>query len=349
MFARIIPGLMTAAERGWLPDPLLRLGIRRLLSQRLRDESRGNCEDWQDRLQQFLDEAGRGPIAHVPEKANEQHYEVPAEFFQQVLGRRLKYSCGFWPAGTNTLDEAEEAALHVTCRRADVQDGMEILDLGCGWGSLSLWIAEHFPNCRITSVSNSASQRRFLEQRAAEAGFGNLRVITADMNDFRPETTFDRVLSVEMFEHMQNHRELLRRISTWLKRAGRLFVHIFCHRLFTYPFQVEGEADWMARHFFTGGIMPGDDLLVRYQDELKLERQWRWSGTHYQRTSEAWMKNLDANRDRILSQFETTYGRDDSTVWLHRWRLFFLACAELFGYRNGREWWVSHYLFKRRS
>jgi cyclopropane-fatty-acyl-phospholipid synthase len=347
MFARLIPGLTNAAERGWLPDSLLRVGIRRLVAQRLKEESEGNCEDWQIRLQQFVDDASAGPIAPVPEKANEQHYEVPAEFFAKVLGRRLKYSCCYWPEGVDTLSQAEVAALEATCRRADIHDGMHVLDLGCGWGSASLWIAEHYPNCRITSVSNSASQRAFIEQQAAEAGFRNLRVITADMNDFQAEATFDRVLSVEMFEHMRNHRELLRRISTWLNPGGKLFVHVFCHRLFTYPFQASGSEDWMAQHFFTGGIMPGDDLLVRYQDDLKLTKQWRWSGQHYQRTAESWLQNLDRHTKSLRALFQETYGRSDGDRWIHRWRLFFLACAELFGYRQGQEWWVSHYRFER--
>jgi len=347
MFARLIPGLMNAAEHGWLPDSLLRIGIRRLVAQRLREESQGTCEDWQSRLQQFVEAASAGPIAPVPEKANEQHYEVPAEFFKKVLGRRLKYSCCYWPDDVDSLNQAEVAALVATCRRAEIRDGMHVLDLGCGWGSAALWIAEQYPSCQITAVSNSASQRAFIESQATKSGFRNLNVITADMNDFFPEGTFDRVISVEMFEHMRNHRELLHRISNWLNPGGKLFVHVFCHRLFTYPFQAKGSADWMAQHFFTGGIMPGDDLLVRYQNDLKLEKQWRWSGQHYQRTAEGWLRNLDTHSNHLRDLFQETYGRSDGDRWIHRWRLFFLACAELFGYRQGQEWWVSHYRFER--
>eukprot|EP00913_Durusdinium_trenchii_P008880 g8346.t1 len=272
---------------------------------------------------------------------------VPAGFYTSALGRRLKYSCCYWPEGVDTLDAAEDAALETTCQRAGIADGMHILDLGCGWGSASLWIAEHFPNCQITAVSNSASQRAFIERQAAERGFENVNVSTADMNDFQTDQQFDRVISIEMFEHMRNHSELLRRISNWLKPEGKLFVHIFCHRLFTYPFLAVDDSDWMAKHFFTGGIMPGDDLLVRYQEDLKLARQWRWSGTHYQKTSESWLRNLDANADRVRQLFNETYGEGDAERWIHRWRLFFLACAELFGFNDGHEWWVSHYLFEK--
>lgn len=345
MFAR----LLSLAEAGWLPTPLLRVGIRRLLAARLREESRGTCEDWQARRRRFIENAASGPIAIVPEKANEQHYEVPAKFFTKVMGCRLKYSCCHWPDGVNTLDDAEKSALQITCERAEVTDGMRILDLGCGWGSVSLWIAEQYPQCQVTGVSNSSSQREFIEKRAAETGLENLTVVTADMNEFDPQSTYDRIISVEMFEHMRNHRELLRRISTWLNPAGKLFVHVFCHRQFTYPFQAEGDSDWMAQHFFTGGIMPGDDLLPLYQDHLRLQQQWRWNGRHYQRTSESWLQNLAKHREEITAAFNETYGKQNATRWLNRWRLFFLACAELFGYRDGNEWWVSHYLFERQN
>jgi cyclopropane-fatty-acyl-phospholipid synthase len=338
---------MNATERGFVPDPLIRLGIRRLLKQRLQAESRGSCEDWQHRARQFVQAARRGPIAPVPDVANEQHYEVPPEFFLSALGHRLKYSSCYWPAGVQTLDQAEEAALETTCRRAEIQDGMTVLDLGCGWGSLSLWIAEKYPRCRVTAVSNSTAQKQFIERQARASGLLNLRVITVDMNVFATDDQFDRVISVEMFEHMRNHKKLLKRIASWLTPDGRLFVHIFCHRQFVYPFETDGSRNWMGRHFFTGGMMPSDDLLVRYQHDLRLVNQWRWNGGHYARTCNAWLANVDRQRREIMPLFEETYGAADAAKWFVRWRLFFIACAELFGYHGGNEWWVSHYLFER--
>ncbi len=336
-----------ATEKGLLPDTITRFGIRRLLKQRLREVGQGSCEEWQARLGEFLDSADTAPVALIPERANEQHYEVPSAFFRHVLGPRLKYSCCHWPDGVHQLEQAEEAALKVTCERAGLQDGMDILELGCGWGSLTLWMAKRYPASRITAVSNSSTQKDDIDRQVARLELENVRVITADMNDFSPDEQFDRVVSIEMFEHMRNHRELLRRISHWLKPKGKLFVHIFCHREFTYTFEDNGPNDWMSRHFFSGGIMPGDDLLVHYQDDLKLACQWRWNGLHYAKTCNSWLANMDHQRDAILPLFEETYGRDKAELWFVRWRLFFLACAELFDYRGGDEWWVSHYLFEK--
>jgi cyclopropane-fatty-acyl-phospholipid synthase len=279
-----------------------------------------------------------GPVAPVPEKANEQHYEVPAEFFLGALGRHLKYSSAYWPVGVESLDEAEATMLALTCERADLQDGQEILELGCGWGSLTLWMAEHYPNARITAVSNSASQREFILGRAP----GNVEVITADMNEFDVDRKFDRVVSVEMFEHMRNYDELFRRVARWLKEDGKLFVHVFCHKEHAYPFETEGDDNWMGRYFFTGGQMPSFDLFRSVQDSLALEEAWEVNGTHYGKTSEAWLENLDARRDAVLPVLERTYGRKEAARWFHRWRLFFLACAELFAFRSGKEWVVSH-------
>lgn len=243
-----------AVERGLVPDSLTRMSIRRLCRDRLREtHSARNGPPFSSRAA-FLDSMHSGPIALVPEKANQQHYELPPEFFAAVLGPRRKYSCCYFASERPTLAEAEEEALAVTCQRAGIADGQEILELGCGWGSLSLWMAERFPGSRITAVSNSMPQRLFIEAEARSRGLGNLRVITADMNDFSPTgQTFDRVISVEMFEHMRNYEQLLSRIASWLHADGKLFVHIFCHRELAYPFATDGAANWMGRDFFTGG------------------------------------------------------------------------------------------------
>jgi cyclopropane-fatty-acyl-phospholipid synthase len=330
------------AERGLLPDPVLRWGIRRLLKDRLAEQAR--LPD--DARAAFRRELEESPLALVPEKANEQHYEVPAEFYAGVLGPRLKYSGCHWPAGVETLAEAEEAMLRLTCERAGLEDGMDVLDLGCGWGSLSLWIAEHYPNCRILAVSNSRSQRAFIESRAAT---DRLEVRTCDVNAFDPGRRFDRIVSVEMFEHLRNYQTLFARISRWLKDDGRLFVHVFCHREHAYPFETEGADNWMGRHFFTGGLMPSVELLPSFEDDLALDRLWRVNGYHYRRTAEAWLENLDARRGTLLPVLAATYGDGDAKRWFERWRMFFLACAELFGYRDGHEWLVAHYLFRRKA
>ena len=341
--------LIDFAERGRLPDFLIRLGIRSLLKKRLRKEDLGSVEANQEKLSGLMDTLSNGPVALVPEKANEQHYEVPARFFELALGKRKKYSSCFYPTGTESLNEAEAFALHATCQRAGIVDGMSILELGCGWGSLTLWMAENFPNCKIVAVSNSTSQREFiLEQAQCQRIDRNLTVLTQDMNEFEPEPgqKFDRVVSVEMFEHMHNYPLLMKRIFSWLNETGKLFVHIFCHRTLAYQFKDESNNDWMSRYFFSGGNMPSDDLLIRFQGELKIERQWRWSGNHYHQTCEHWLKNTDRNRVEILNLFSETYG-SEAEVWLQRWRIFFLACSELFRLNGGNEWYVSHYLFAK--
>lgn len=333
-------------ERGWMPDSLVRLGIRRLLKKRLQSVDLGSEAANKEKLVSLIAEFSSGPLALVPETANEQHYEVPAEIFVQTLGPRLKYSGCYWPDGVTSLNLAEDKSLEISCQRAELTDGMNILELGCGWGSLSLWMAEKYPNSHVTAVSNSASQRAFILDRAREMGVDkNLEVVTCDINNFSTERKFDRAVSIEMFEHVRNHKELFRRISSWLNPKGKLFCHVFCHRELTYKFQDEGESDWMSRYFFSGGIMPGKDLFAQYQDDLKLAKQWTWNGQHYQKTCEAWLRNMDRNRAAIMPVLRATYGKDDAVRWFNRWRMFYLACSELFGYRSGEEWYVSHYLF----
>jgi cyclopropane-fatty-acyl-phospholipid synthase len=336
-----------AIELGLVPDAATRLAIRRLCQQRLNDLT-GSAQQSTDSLALAFNQSLRsGPIALMPEIANEQHYELPTEFFEFVLGPRLKYSCCYFEGAHSTLAQAEESALAITCRRAGIEDGQQILELGCGWGSLSLWMAERYRSSRIVAVSNSVSQRKFIDRVAQSRGFTNLTVITADMNDFSPSSMgFDRIVSVEMFEHMRNYQHLLQRIATWLKPGGKLFVHVFCHHRDSYPFETSGTANWMGRHFFTGGIMPGAHLLREFNEDLEVTKQFTWNGQHYRRTAEAWLANLDAHRDELLPILRSTYGAKNARRWLNRWRIFFLAVSELFGFGGGSEWFVSHYLLK---
>lgn len=337
------------AERGLLPDRLIRMGIRRMCKQRLREEQAGDSVSAWENMRLRLDELRTSPVAIHPDAANEQHYELPARFFELCLGKRLKYSSCYFPRGDETLDQAEESMLALYGERAQLVDGQDVLELGCGWGSLTLWMAQHFPQSRITAVSNSRPQREFIEARCRASGFSNVAVLTRDVNQLELQASrFDRVVSIEMFEHMRNYERLLHSIACWLRPGGKLFVHIFCHRELMYPFETEGSGNWMGRHFFTGGLMPSADTLLWFQHDLAIEQQWRLSGAHYERTANAWLANHDAHRDEALDVLRGAYGAL-APLWHQRWRMFWMACAELFGYRGGNEWLVGHYRFAKRN
>ena len=343
----MISKLIELAEKGIIPDYFIRQGIVRNCENRLNNENVSNTEKVSSKKQSWIQQMKESPIALVPEKANEQHYEVPPAFFENVLGKHLKYSSGYWPDGVNSLDESEESMLKLSFERAQLTDGDSILELGCGWGSLTCYMASKLPNSKITAVSNSKDQKEHILNRCKNQGLDNIEVITADMNDFETENKYDRVVSIEMFEHMRNYKKLLSKISSWLHDGGKLFIHIFTHQSVVYPFENQGEADWMAREFFSGGMMPSHDLLLHFQDDLIIDDVWSMSGTHYEKTSLAWVNKMDANKDSIMKIFLKTYG-DDAKLWFQRWRIFFMSCEKLFGYNNGSEWGVSHYRFSKR-
>jgi cyclopropane-fatty-acyl-phospholipid synthase len=336
-----VSSIIGTAERVPLPDIVIRAAIQRLCSRTATRLASGNAESDAS----FADEMAARHIAEYTDEANNQHYEVPQAFFAKVLGPNRKYSSCFYKEPESTLREAEEEALRQTVEHADLHDGQSILELGCGWGSLSLWMARQFPHAQVTAVSNSHSQRIYIEGEAASRGLKNLRVITQDINMFDPKQQFDRIVSVEMFEHMMNWRELMTRARSWLKHDGRFFMHIFTHRAGAYLFDRTDREDWIAQHFFTGGVMPSHHLIRQYADLFEVEKEWRWSGTHYQRTALDWLSNFDRHRDEIDDILRPVYG-SDTPLWMRRWRWFFLATAGLFGYADGSEWGVSHYRMK---
>ena len=334
-------------EKNKVPDFLLRKGIRNLLKQRLNDEHKGNVETQQAHLMALIEHLKASPIAVNTADANQQHYEVPTEFYQYCLGKNLKYSSAYWNKGVTDLNAAEDDMLELTCRRAELTKGQHVLELGCGWGSLSLFMARKFPESTFKVVSNSRTQKMYIDKEAKNRGINNLTVITADMNTFTIDEQFDRVVSVEMFEHMRNYSLLMKKVASFLKPDGKLFIHIFTHKEYAYLFEVRDDTDWMSKYFFTGGIMPSDDLMLYFNDDLVVENHWHVNGTHYGKTAEAWLKNMDSRKTRIMPLFKQTYGNDDAQKWWVYWRLFYMACAELWNYDEGNEWIVSHYIFHK--
>ena len=345
--------LIDAMERRLLPDSAVRFGIRRLCGERLAEAAKLTTEEVQEQDQKYLEMLRTSPVAVHTKDANQQHYELPASFFDLVLGENKKYSCAFYNSPTETLNQAEDNALAITIERADLKDGMQILELGCGWGSITLAMARKFPNAKIIALSNSKPQREFIEAKAKSLGLDNVRILTRDVAEVvdldKEFGAFDRVVSVEMLEHMRNYEALFARISKWLKPGGKFFAHIFTHREMSYLFDVDGTNNWMGKYFFTGGQMPSRYLLRSFQRNLTLEKQWTWDGKNYEKTSNDWLDNLDKNYDAIIPIMKSVYGNEEAERWLQRWRVFFMSCAELFGYADGSQWFVSHYLFSKKE
>ena len=338
---------LNLAEKNLLPDWLIRIGIRKLLKDRIVEICSDSYENQQKNKIDFIHNMNRSPIAVDTNLANEQHYEVPAEFYDYALGKNKKYSSCYWNNKTETLDAAEQLALNKTCEHAELKNGHSILELGCGWGSLTLWMAKKYPKSKITAVSNSHSQRKYIENQAKQRKLTNVKMITGNMTEFYTKSKFGRIVSVEMFEHMRNIAVLYQKISTWLKKDGKFLKQIFVHKSAPYLFKVKDKNDWMSQYFFSGGMMPSIDLPLYFQSSLKIEQQWLWDGTHYAKTAREWLNNTDKNKAEIINIFKNCYGSDNAQLWLQRWRIFFMACEELWNYDQGQEWMVAHYLFSK--
>ncbi|MDD0851496.1 cyclopropane-fatty-acyl-phospholipid synthase [Halobacteriovorax sp. GB3] len=333
--------------KGFLPDFALRRGIRHLIDKRLDEILFGKADQLDQRRRDLVNELSESPIALETDLANDQHYQVPSAFFEKVLGENLKYSCAYWPEGTSSLVDAENRMLELTCERAEIVDGMSILELGCGWGAITLFMAKKYPNSKIVAISNSKTQKIHIESRCEKEGVTNVEVRTCNVAELELSETFDRVVSVEMFEHMRNYKKLLSNISRWLNENGKLFVHVFVHSKMPYKFEVKDESDWMSRYFFSGGIMPSEHLFYYFQDDLKISRHWSFSGEHYAKTARAWLNKMDENKEEIYQIFNEHYGKKEATKWFNYWRVFFMSCEELWAFNRGREWLIGHYLFEK--
>ena len=332
--------LLTIAELGLIPDVFIKTAVRFITKKRL------NESGIHENKLNVIKSISEGGIAEKTDDANEQHYEVPPEFFKYALGKNLKYSCSFFDK-TDSLDEAEKSMIELYIERADIQEGHDILDLGCGWGSFSLYVAEKYPSVSITAVSNSKDQIAFIQNEAKRRGLFNIKASKMDVNNLDLDNKFDRIVSIEMFEHLRNYKLILNSLNSLLKPDGRLFVHIFCHKELTYFYEIKNSYDWMTKYFFEGGIMPSQDIFKYFDDELEVINQWDVNGNHYAQTCKAWLNNHYKNKDKILDIFDKHY--DKPKIWFNRWRIFFLSCEAFFAINNGREYFVSHYLFKKRN
>lgn len=340
--------MLASLERNLLPDAVIRRLSRLLLGGRLRYGYKPSAELQLSDLLQFAHSLREMPIAIQTDKAKEQHYELPTSFFKLVLGKYFKYSCCYFSDASKTLEDAEKAMLELYCERSKLEDGHTVLDVGCGWGSLSLYIAQKYSNCKVTGICNSKTQKQFIEEQCRVLELQNVEIIVADISTFEMEASYDRIYSIEMFEHMKNYQNLLKKISKWMKEDTLLFVHHFCHKTFAYHFEDTNDDDWITKYFFTGGTMPSANLLLYFQDDVSVVDHWLVNGKHYARTSEEWLKRMDNNLASIKSIMESTYGKDQAVKWTVYWRTFFISVAELFGYNNGEEWMVTHFLFRKK-